>query len=159
MDETSKWVLEKLGQRIRERREELHYSQKQVADMSGLSNNTISKIEQGYNLSVDKLVLICQAIKIQPRDLFPEDIPLVPLYSLAPEEEERRKQNIELEDLIHRSDYFEQSRRVSEVLREMGLPASKSRSLSSQLRQYCEKGVLAIDPDKKVYRYRMKNRN
>lgn len=148
--------MEKLGQRIRVRREELHYSQKQVADMSGLSNNTISKIEQGYNLSIDKLVLICQAIKIQPRDLFPEDIPLVPLYSLAPEEEETRSFSLAVEKMVEKSDYLYIPRRVSEMLREMGQPSSKSRNLSVYLNRYCEKGVLKVDHSKRPYRYQKK---
>ncbi|HZH55363.1 MAG TPA: helix-turn-helix domain-containing protein [Sphingobacteriaceae bacterium] len=159
MDETSKWVLEKLGQRIRERREELHYSQKQIADMTGLSNNTISKIEQGNNLAIDKLVLVCQAIKIQPRDLFEEDIPLVSPYSLAPEEEERRTFNLAVENMVDKTDYLYSPRRVSEMLREMGQPSSKSRPLSVQLKRYCKNGKLEVIPDGKVHWYQIRKKD
>lgn len=148
--------MEKLGQRIRERREELHYSQKQVADMSGLSNATISKIEQGNNLSIDKLVLICQAIKIQLRDLFSEDIPLVSRYPLAPEEEETRTFNLALEKMVDKTDYLYTPRRVSEMLREMGQPSSKSKTLSVYLKRFCEMGLLEVDASKRPYRYQIK---
>lgn len=56
----------RIGQQIREAREAYRYSQKELAGMSGLSEATISKIENGrWSATVDILSKVASALKLQ----------------------------------------------------------------------------------------------
>ncbi|MBQ3499829.1 MAG: helix-turn-helix transcriptional regulator [Oscillospiraceae bacterium] len=60
-----------LKNRVREARQEKGYSQEQLAEMIGVSRNTISSIETGHFSPTAKLALIlCVALDRKFEDLF-----------------------------------------------------------------------------------------
>ena len=60
-----------LKNRIKETRTELGYSQEQLAEMVGVSRNTISSIETGHFNPTAKLALIlCVALNKKFEDIF-----------------------------------------------------------------------------------------
>ena len=60
-----------LKNRLKEARTELKLSQKQLADMVGVSRNTISSIETGqFNPTAKLALLICIALDKKFEDLF-----------------------------------------------------------------------------------------
>ena len=60
-----------LKNRIKETRTELGYSQEQLAEMVGVSRNTISSIETGHFSPTAKLALIlCVALNKKFEDIF-----------------------------------------------------------------------------------------
>ena len=60
-----------LKNRVREARQEKDYSQEQLAEMIGVSRNTISSIETGHFSPTAKLALIlCVALDRKFEDLF-----------------------------------------------------------------------------------------
>lgn len=60
-----------LKNRIRETRSELGYSQEQLAEMVGVSRNTISSIETGHFSPTAKLALIlCVALNKKFEEIF-----------------------------------------------------------------------------------------
>ena len=60
-----------LKNRIKEARAELGYSQEQLAEMVGVSRNTISSIETGHFSPTAKLALIlCVALNKKFEDIF-----------------------------------------------------------------------------------------
>ncbi|WP_407311865.1 helix-turn-helix domain-containing protein [Desulfosporosinus sp. SB140] len=56
-----------LGERIAKRRKMLNLTQDDVAEVTGLSNNYISNIENNHSIpSIETLVKICNALDITP---------------------------------------------------------------------------------------------
>ena len=59
-----------LGKKIRDRREDLDYSQKDMAAMIPMNQSNYSKIERGVQEpSMEQLRRICQILKLDPRFL------------------------------------------------------------------------------------------
>lgn len=54
-----------IGEKIRQRREELGYSQKELAEMSGLTNVSIGNIEKDMPCNLQSLGDICKALKLR----------------------------------------------------------------------------------------------
>ena len=60
----------KIGNRIRKYREALGISQKQLAELIGVSNGRVSNWEQGINRpDADMLAELCRALKVSPSSL------------------------------------------------------------------------------------------
>ncbi len=59
-----------IGKRIRKYREDRKLSQKDLADMIGVSNSRISNWEKGINRpDADMLADLCRALKVSPSEL------------------------------------------------------------------------------------------
>ena len=58
------------GKKIRDRREDMDYSQKDMADMIPMNQSNYSKIERGVQVpSMEQLRRICQILRLDPRYL------------------------------------------------------------------------------------------
>ncbi|MFJ1995340.1 helix-turn-helix transcriptional regulator [Streptomyces asiaticus] len=68
------WVLQqrrRVGDRVRDLREERELSQEQLAELAGLSRHTIYRIELAqYGTSIDHLALIARALRVEIAALF-----------------------------------------------------------------------------------------
>ena len=146
-------ILADVGKRLRNRREELFYSQKDISNLTGLTVNTISSLENGRGTGLDNFLLICRALKIQPREVFPEVIPLDSLYDLPPNTRRRLDTTQRLDALVYKSDFFEEPRRVADVLRELDVEANASNHFSVYLSAYCKDGILESVKKGKVRHY------
>lgn len=63
-------VIKKLGQKVREVRLSLGYSQQELADLCNLDLSQINRIELGkINTSVSHLFLIAEVLKVSPKEL------------------------------------------------------------------------------------------
>ena len=59
-----------IGRKIRDRREDLDYSQKDMANLIPMNQSNYSKIERGVQEpSMEQLRRICQILKLDPRYL------------------------------------------------------------------------------------------
>ncbi len=68
--------------KLREFREQRGLSQVELADMVGIGQGYISKIENGsVNVTLEKLLLIAKALRVEPVELF--DIPELQKRALA----------------------------------------------------------------------------
>ena len=64
-------IKTKFGKRIKELRKRRGYSQEQLAEMLGIAQNTLSKIELGENfLTADTLEKLINALEVSPTELF-----------------------------------------------------------------------------------------
>lgn len=62
--------LKQIGQNVKKRREEMHLTQAQLAELINLSNNHISHIECGSRkMSLESLLAICKALDATPNDI------------------------------------------------------------------------------------------
>ncbi|TMU98115.1 helix-turn-helix transcriptional regulator [Streptomyces sp. DASNCL29] len=68
------WVLQqrrRVGNRVRNLREERELSQERLAEMTGLSRHTVYRIELAqYGTSIDHLALIARALRVEIVALF-----------------------------------------------------------------------------------------
>ncbi|MDR2281620.1 MAG: helix-turn-helix domain-containing protein [Sphingobacterium sp.] len=138
----NKNILKKLGQKIRTRREELSYSQADVANMTGVTTVTVLSLEKGRGTTLNNFLLICRALQIQPREAFELDIELVAPFGLSPDSQKRAEKNQKLDRLVYSTDFFEIPRRVSEVIKELGADKADSNKYSVYLTSYCKEGAL-----------------
>ena len=65
--------LIKLGERIRKRRQELHWSQEKLAEKADISLNTVSRVEGGQSdMSIEVFRKLVQALGINANELLVE---------------------------------------------------------------------------------------
>ncbi len=69
--------LIELGNRIRDRRQELRLSQEKVAEKAGISVNTVSRIEGGQSaMSIEIFIKMVQILGVDADELLGEDKPV-----------------------------------------------------------------------------------
>lgn len=149
----NKHILNQIGIQLRARREELHYSQKDVANMTGLTVNTISAIEKGGGSTLYNFLLLCRSLHIQPKEFFQEDIDLTPLYNIPPDSKRRIEITQKLDNLVYHSDFFESPKRVADVIKELDTEKSDSNKFSVYLTGYCKEGELEYIKEGNIKKY------
>jgi len=154
----NKHILSGIGAFLRQRREELSYSQRDVANMTGLTVNSISAIEKGKNFSMNSFLLICRALQVQPKQVFKENIDLTPLYNLPPESRKRIETTKKLNYLVNNTDFFQSPKRVSEVLEELDSDKRESNKFSVYLTGYCKEGALEYIREGNIKKYKKKGK-
>jgi transcriptional regulator with XRE-family HTH domain len=147
-----------IGQKFRVCREELFFTQRDVANMTGLTVNTIAAVERGKGTTLYNFLLICRALKIQPKKIFEEDMELVSLYDVEPESKRRIEITQKLDDLVYHSDFFDSPKRVSEVLEELKSDKNDSNKFSVYLTAYCKEDVLEYQKAGNFKRYKKKKK-
>lgn len=75
-----------IGERIRQRREILGYSQAEVASRAGISRAAIANLEQGLNKSSRSTVKIAQALQVPVEWLVGDGTSIPKIFTLAPGE-------------------------------------------------------------------------
>lgn len=153
MSEINRHILVEIGKEIKERREELSYSQKDVSNMTGLTINMISTFENGRGATLNNFLLICRALKIQPKEILKNDIDLTPLYNLPPDSKRRKEVTRKLDHLVYDSDFFETPKRVSDVIKELDSDKAYSNKFSVYLTGYCKEGELEYIKEGNIKKY------
>ena len=70
-------LAQTIGQRIRARRQELHYSQEYTAEKAGLHPTYIGQLERGEkNATIESISKVCIALELPLEDLFNKLIPM-----------------------------------------------------------------------------------
>ncbi|MFD2968561.1 helix-turn-helix domain-containing protein [Sphingobacterium bambusae] len=156
MSTINKEILKEIGINIKSRREEISYSQKDLSNMTGLTINMISTFENGKGATLNNFLLICRALKIQPKDILHNNIDLEPLYDLPPESKRRIEGTRKLDDLVVHTDFFDFPKRVSEVLKKLDYDKSQSNKFSVYLSGYCKEGKLEYIKEGNIKKYRKK---
>lgn len=65
-------IKSKVGQKLRELREELGWSQEELGFRTDLHRNYIGGIERGErNVGIENIARLAKALKVRPRDLLP----------------------------------------------------------------------------------------
>jgi len=60
-------LREKFGAAVRARREDLGFSQEQLAELAGMHRTYVGSIERGErNVSLENIVKLCEALQIKP---------------------------------------------------------------------------------------------
>jgi transcriptional regulator with XRE-family HTH domain len=63
-------LREKFGAAVRARREDLGFSQEQLAELAGMHRTYVGSIERGErNVSLENIVKLCEALRIKPSSL------------------------------------------------------------------------------------------
>lgn len=63
-------LREKFGAAVRARREDLGFSQEQLAELAGMHRTYVGSIERGErNISLENIVKLCEALPIKPSSL------------------------------------------------------------------------------------------
>ena len=105
--------MEKIMERIKERRLSLGLSYQDLADKTGMSKSTLQRYETGFikNLAVDKLEMLAEALETSPGFLMGWDKPTpTKLYDLAEATE------MEYRDLMRLAGYVEEVHDKDKVL-------------------------------------------
>lgn len=131
----------------------MRYSQRDVAELTDLTVNTVSALENGRGATMNNFLLICRSLQIQPRDIFAEDVDLTMDQELSPRSRRRLENTRRLEELVFNTDFFNTPKRVSEVLRELDLDRSLSNRYSVYLASYCKEGILEDIPEGNIKKY------
>lgn len=121
--------------------------------MTGLTVNTISALEKGKGSSLNNFLLICRALKTQPKEIFYNDIDLTPLYTLPPSTKRRIDITQKLDELVNNSDFFDTPKRVSEVIEKLDSDKRESNKFSVYLTGYCKEGELEYIKEGNFKRY------
>lgn len=100
---------EHIGKLCQEYRLKNHFTQNEVADLTGLEPRHISQIERGMSKgSIDTLIKLCNAYKITPDILLFDLLDDSVKSSISIYDEKFKKLSIKEKDLIlHLIDYFQ----------------------------------------------------
>ena len=97
----SDYLLDQIGERIRQRRKQMYYTQSVLAEKTGLTSQTIASAEHGTKeLRIENFANICQALEVSADYLlFGKSAPLdqflfIEKASRLPEEQCRCLENI-----------------------------------------------------------------
>lgn len=151
-------ALIELGKQLRARREACNYAQRDVSQMTGITINTISALENGNGATLNNFLLICRAVHTHPKDIFQLDMDLTPLYTLPPFERKRIEIALKLKNLIFETDFFEEPKRVSEVIERLESNKKESNKFSVYLSGYCKEGALDYIRVGNIKKYTRKNK-
>ena len=146
-------ILINIGSVLRRRREDLSLSQNDVANMTGLTVNTIASLEKGKGSTLNNFLLICRALSIQPKEVFTSEIDLTPPYTLPPSSKRRIDITKKLDALVNDSDFFQTPKRVAEVIEKLQSDKSESNKFSVYLSGYCKEGELEYVKEGNIKRY------
>ncbi|SMG31221.1 helix-turn-helix transcriptional regulator [Sphingobacterium psychroaquaticum] len=155
MSNYNKETLLRIGKLLKKHREERSFSQGDVATMTGLTITTIFSVEKGRGTSLSNFLLICQALGIQPRDIFVKDLVLTPPFEAPPGAGYRNETARKLDELVY-SNFFDTPKRVSDVLRELEIDKKDSNKFSVYLTAYCKEGALEYVKEKNIKKYSRK---
>lgn len=92
------------------------YSIADIADMTGFTYQTISRIEKTGEGSVTYIIEIAKAIGVPPKDIFDVKFGDKPRFSLSPNRKEKVNATMLIEDLYDNTDFFNSPRYVRDVL-------------------------------------------
>lgn len=106
-----------IGEKIRAFRKDRGYSLEDISAMTGFSVNTISSIENGGDTYLSYCIAICQAIGVEPAELFKLELELKPRFELPPDRRTRALTTLRINQL-YESGFFETPRLVVSVLEE-----------------------------------------
>ena len=91
---TSRAVIREMGTAIREYRINRSFTQRDLADRSGVSMRSISRFEQGEDIQLGNLIKILQALGLQDNlNLLVPDVTKAPSYFLNKHEPKRCRKN------------------------------------------------------------------
>ncbi len=63
-------LRQKFGSAVRAKRENLGFSQEQLAELAGMHRTYVGSIERGErNVSLENIVKLCEALRIKPSSL------------------------------------------------------------------------------------------
>ncbi|MHB1177602.1 MAG: helix-turn-helix domain-containing protein [Daejeonella sp.] len=112
-----KFSLSQIGDRIRKYRKKHGYSLEDVSAMTGFSINTISSIENGGDTYISYCIAICQALEVNPTELFEIELDLKPRYELPPDRRNRALTTLRVNQLLD-SGFFSTPKLVVFVVEE-----------------------------------------
>ena len=73
IEDTSSWLKDEIGKRIKESRERNNLTQSQLATLTGLNRSSIAKIEAGtQRLALDTFCILADILKEPPSALLPK---------------------------------------------------------------------------------------
>jgi len=137
---------QQIGERIRKYRKEKGHSMDDVSQMTGLSVNTLSSIENGGNTYVSHCIAICQALELKPSELFDIQIELKPRYELPPSRKNRALTTFRVNSLLE-TGFFGTPRFVESVVEELAVNYGvqvDSSEISTALKKLNEDGKLTF---------------
>ncbi len=133
-----------IGERIRTFRKDRGYSLEDISAMTGFSVNTISSIENGGDTYLSYCLAICQAIGVEPAELFKIKLDLKPRFELPPDRRSRALTTLRVNQLFE-SGFFETPKLVVSVLEEFestyGIQPESS-EVSTALKKLANEGRL-----------------
>jgi len=111
-------VLKVIGKRIYNHRIKEELEIEDVAEMTGFSYNTISKIENGSETYLSYFIEVCLAIGIHPKDILDMKVTMKPRYELSPSRKEKSRLTSRVKILI-KIGYFRTPKLTSEVVKKL----------------------------------------
>lgn len=135
--------LKAIGKTIQAKRKERNINISEIDESCGVKYSTVSSIENGRDIMVSKLLKICYALDVHPKDLL--DIEMDTILPGEPVEiTDKPKSTARIIDLIEEG-YFKDWRSTNDVVKTLNkdYPVQvKSKSISVILERRYESGVL-----------------
>lgn len=110
---------EYIGQRLRNKRQELGYSLSDIYDMSGIPPNTTLNTEKGITTNIDYYVEYAKTVKYQLDDLNTAGIEAVPSEELSKEKRERTFLTLKIRKSIIEPDFLGEGKTTEQIIEEL----------------------------------------
>ncbi|MCR8667476.1 helix-turn-helix domain-containing protein [Aestuariibaculum sp. M13] len=143
-------LLKILGSKIAEQRIREDLEIEDVVEMTGLTYNTISKIENGSDTYLSNFIWVSLALNIHPKELLDIDLVIRPRYELTPKRKEKSRLTKRIEKLIHEG-FFKSPRKTNEVLQKLEENYQiklESKNVSTILKRFAKSGDLNLSKER-----------
>ena len=117
-NENNKYVLKIIGKKIKDYRIRKALSQKELADMSGVSFSTITRLEKGESTSLDNFLKVLQGLDLLKNiDILIPDKPESAMDIWKPKEK-RKRVSLKQKQEQQQEEYQEQQQEIDWIWRE-----------------------------------------
>tara|TARA_B100000678_G_scaffold218034_1_gene185403 strand:+ start:617 stop:1105 length:489 start_codon:yes stop_codon:yes gene_type:complete len=157
----SKKALKVIGNRIAEERQKQNLEISDIADQSGLSYNTIAKIENGQDALFSSFIEVCYALNLHPKEILKVELTVRPKNKLSPTRKEKSRLTSRIKNLIEKG-HFDSWQGTSDVvkkLQENFNVRTESKNVSSILRRLNSESYLLVQRNGRKNLYKIKNKS
>lgn len=110
----NKKALIKIGNNIKRLRKSKELEIEDIAEMTGITSNTIRAIENGRESNISFIIEIAFAMGVHPREIFNIDFNIKPRYKLSAKRKEKSRLTSRINKLVE-ADYFYEPKFAKDV--------------------------------------------
>lgn len=154
-----KIAIKKVGKKLAEERRRQNYEITDIAEMAGLTYNTVSKMESGEDTLLSNFIEVCFALNLHPKEIINVQLNIKAKSELSPSRKEKSRLTSRIKNLIDNGNFntWQGTKDIVLKLNEIFMVKTDSKSVSTILRRLHFEEYLNMKKDGRKNLYKIKN--